>query len=276
MIIKKASGEEVEFSVDKLRTSLSRSGASKQVIESILQEVKSHLFPGISTKRIYKLAFSLLKKEAKPSAARYQLKNAIMELGPSGFPFEKFIAALLKHHGYKTEVGIIVEGHCVSHEIDVVAEKDNLYIMIECKYHNLPGNSSDVKIPLYIHSRFKDVELTWKKLPGHETKNHQGWVVTNTKFTDDAIQYGTCVGLRLIGWNYPSKTNLKTWIDDSGLYPLTCLTTLTRSEKHHLLESKIVLCKEIVTNPDVLNILSLTAVRRDHIIKESTQLCKTC
>ena len=93
MIIKKASGEEVEFSVDKLRTSLSRSGASKQVIESILQEVKSHLFPGISTKRIYKLAFSLLKKEAKPSAARYQLKNAIMELGPSGFPFEKFIAA---------------------------------------------------------------------------------------------------------------------------------------------------------------------------------------
>jgi Restriction endonuclease/ATP cone domain len=276
MIIKKASGEEVEFSIDKLRTSLSRSGASKQVIESILQEVKSHLFPGISTKRIYKLAFSLLKKEAKPSAARYQLKNAIMELGPSGFPFEKFIAALLKYHGYKTEVGVIVEGHCVSHELDVVAEKDNHYIMIECKYHNLPGNSSDVKIPLYIHSRFKDVELTWKKLPGHETKNHQGWVVTNTKFTDDAIQYGNCIGLHLIGWNYPIKSNIKTWIDDSGLYPLTCLTTLSRGEKHSLLESKIVLCKEIVTNPDVLNILSLTAVRRDHIIKESTQLCKTC
>jgi hypothetical protein len=195
-----------------------------------------------------------------------------MELGPSGFPFEKFFASLLAYKGYKTQVGVMVEGHCVRHEIDVIAEKGNEYIMVECKYHNINGIACDVKIPLYIQSRFKDVEFNWKKLPNHKNKNHQGWLVTNTKFTEDAIQYGQCMGLNMIGWSFPISENLKSMIDDSGLYPITCLTTITKYEKQLLLDKKIVLCKEICNKVSILKVANIPESRYANILKEAQSL----
>jgi len=243
------------------------------VVDAIIDEVQSQLYPGISTKKIYRLAFNLLKKNAGHSAARYQLKRAIMELGPSGYPFEYFIGEILKSQGYSVQVGQVVNGKCVSHEIDVIAEKNNHYMMIECKYHNLPGTVSDVKIPLYIQSRFKDVEYMWMKLPGHEKKIHQGWVVTNTKFSSDAIKYGTCAGLHLLSWDYPEKESLKSQIDTLGLYPITCLTLLTKTEKQKLLDDKIVLCKNILNQPNILDTLEISEKRKSAILNETKTLC---
>jgi len=273
IIITKASGERVPFSIEKLKNSLHRSGAGNDAIDSIVEKVGKQLYEGISTKKIYKLAFGLLKKESKQFAAKYKLKRAIMELGPSGYPFEKYIAEILKYKGYTVKVGEIIKGHCVNHEIDVIAEKENQHFMIECKFHNLPGISCDVKIPLYIQARFKDVEKQWTQLSGHDTKFHQGWVVTNTKFTGDAIQYGTCAGLFLLGWNFPAKENLKDMIDASALYPLTCLTTLTQQEKQLLLNSKIVLCKELYNNPELLSIANIVTERKNSIMNEAHALC---
>ena len=162
----------------------------------------------------------------------------------------------------------------MNHEIDVIAEKGNQHFMIECKFHNLPGTNCDVKIPLYIQARFKDVEQQWKRIPGHGTKTHQGWVVTNTKFTGDAIQYGLCAGLHLLGWDFPNGKSLREQIDASGLYPLTSLTTLTLHEKQFLLDKKIVLCKEICNNPDLLSIAQIPAQRKKAIINEANILCK--
>jgi hypothetical protein len=272
IIVTKASGEQVEFSTDKLKDSLRKSGADNRTIDFILEEIKKNLYEGITTKKIYKLAFSLLKKESNSYAARYKLKTAIMELGPSGFPFEKFFASLLAYKGYKTQVGVMVEGHCVRHEIDVIAEKGNEYIMVECKYHNINGIACDVKIPLYIQSRFKDVEFNWKKLPNHKNKNHQGWLVTNTKFTEDAIKYGQCMGLNMIGWSFPISENLKSMIDDSGLYPITCLTTITKYEKQLLLDKKIVLCKEICNKVSILKVANIPESRYANILKEAQSL----
>lgn len=141
--------------------------------------------------------------------------------------------------------------------------------MIECKYHNQRGTISDVKIPLYIQSRFKDMEASWVNIPGHGTKFHQGWVVTNTKFSSDAIQYGACVGLKL-----PLKENLKDTIDTMGLYPITCLTTLRKSEKIYLLENKVVFCKEICQNSHWLKKAGVTDERIKGILEEGASLCK--
>ena len=146
--------------------------------------------------------------------------------------------------------------------------------MIECKYHNQPGTFSDVKTPLYIHARFKDVEAQWLKLPGHGTKFHQGWVVTNTRFSSDAIQYGNCVGLKLLGWDYPIKGSLKELIDTLGLYPITCLTKLTKTEKNNLLDRKIVLCKEICENEQYLVQAGINPTRIKSVLEEATQLCQ--
>ena len=178
--ITKASGESEPFSSVKLERSLERAGASEAEIERILEEIGSKLYEGISTKKIYRNAFNLLKESSRPLAAKYHLKHAIMELGPSGYPFEKYIGEILRYQGYNITIGEIVQGKCVNHEVDVIAQLDHQHFMIECKYHNRPGTFSDVKIPLYIQARFKDVEAQWLKLPGHGTKFHQGWVVTNT------------------------------------------------------------------------------------------------
>ena len=273
-IIIKASGEKVQFSSDKLRKSLHRSGAIDETINEIISEVESQVFEGITTKKIYQIAFGLLKKLTKPFAAKYKLKQAIMELGPSGFPFEKYIGEILKYQGFKVKVGEIVKGHCVNHEIDLVAEKDERHFMIECKYHNTSGYTCDVKIPLYIQARFKDVEKQWMQLPGHKTKFHQGWVVTNTKFSSDAIQYGLCAGLYLMGWDFPKGASLSEQIDNSGLYPITCLTALTAREKQLLLESKIVLCKELCNNSKLVSIAEISSQRIYLIMNEADALCK--
>lgn len=273
IFITKASGERALFSPEKLHASLLRSGAGADVASEIVKDISSRIHEGISTKKIYRWAFSLLRERSDKLAGRYHLKKAIMELGPEGFAFEKFVAAILEDDGYQVKVGQIVKGKCVDHEIDVIAEKGKHHFMVECKFHNQPGTVSDVKVPLYIQARFKDVEAEWKQIPGHGTKFHQGWVVTNTRFTSDAIKYGTCVGLRLIGWDHPNGGSLRHRIDDSGLYPVTCLNTLTRIEKKALLKADILLSRDLCSNPKILSTIGVKSHRVQKILDESALLC---
>lgn len=254
--------------------SLVNAGASNEIAQSIADKVKSQLHEGISTKKIYRSAFTLLKRTSRHLAGQYHLKRGIMELGPSGFPFEQYVAEILKFQGYSVSTGEIVKGKCVTHEIDVIAQKDHNHFMIECKYHNQQGFACTVKIPLYIQARFKDVEALWKQIPEHGMKFHQGWVVTNTRFTKDAIQYGECAGLKLLGWDHPVKGSLKHLIDESGLYPVTCLTSLTRNEKQLLLDKKVVLCKDICHDERLLREIGISQTRIRTIIDEGQRLCR--
>lgn len=274
IFITKASGEKSRYSEEKIRTSLKRVGATDEQIDPIINEISSKLYEGMPTKKIYRLAFNLLRDGPRHLAAKYHLKQAIMELGPSGYPFEKYVGEILNRQGYKTNVGQIMQGHCVTHEVDVIAEKENDFILIECKYHNLRGVFCDVKIPLYIYSRFKDLEKQWLTDPNNGTKNHNGWLITNTRFSSDAIQYGTCVGLKLIGWDYPIKGSLKEQIDSLGLYPITCLTSLTKTEKQRLLDMKIVLCSEILQNETLLASHGVKPSRISSVVKEAQKLCQ--
>ena len=274
VLITKASGEKSTFSEKHIRKSLLRAGATEQQIEHILSDIYAALYEGISTKKIYDLAFSLLRKQTPHTAARYHLKQAIMELGPSGFPFEKFISEILMHQGYSTRVGEILQGQCVNHEIDVIAEKEAQYHMIECKYHNVQGIFCDVKVPLYIHARFRDVESNRSNSSGVAHHSFKGWIITNTRFSTDAIKYGTCAGLKLIGWDYPLKDGLKEQIDALGLYPLTCLTSLTKTEKQFLLNQQIVLCKDVLANEKKLKEAGMSAERINNTMQEATKLCE--
>jgi hypothetical protein len=151
VIITKASGVQDKFSREKLQNSLRKASANEATVQSILKKIESTLYDGISTKEIYKIAFALLKKVAPSQASRYNLKRAIMALGPSGFPFEKYIAAIFEWQGYKVETQVFLNGACVTHEIDVLAKNDQHALLIECKYHSIQGKFSDVKVPLYIH-----------------------------------------------------------------------------------------------------------------------------
>jgi len=274
MKIIKANGEKVAYDPLKIRASLKRAGARLEMIDEVIAEMKEFLYEGITTKELYKKVFSKLKKLNKTTAGKYHLKHAIMELGPTGFPFEKYISELLKAEGYYTKTDQIVKGHCVQHEVDVVAEKDNQHFMMECKFHSDPGRVCDVKTALYVHARFLDVEKKWLIQPGHDQKYHQGWLVTNTRLTSDAQQYGICSGMGLLSWNFPPKESLRERIDHQGLHPVTCLTTLTKKEKQLLLEKMIVLCKELCKQPEALSQIGLTPARVQRVLTESKAICE--
>jgi Holliday junction resolvase len=272
IFITKASGVQDEYSSEKLRHSLAKSGANEVTIDNILSEIESTLYDGISTKKIYQAAFNMLKRGNRSHAGRYNLKRAIMALGPSGFPFEKYVAAIFEWQGYKVQTQLFLKGSCVTHEIDVLAENDTEFLLIECKYHNSVGIVSDVKIPLYIHSRYQDVLINWSKTS--TTKPLNCCLVTNTKFSSDAITYGNCIGIKLLGWDYPSKKSLSSLIDKSGLYPITCLTTLTNKEKENVLAAGTVLCSSLLQNETLLNKQGIGQSRMTNIIAEIKSLCK--
>lgn len=272
--IKKGNGETELFSFEKLKNSLRSSGASNEIADSIVDKIQREIYDGMSSNAIYKKAFGLLKQKNKISASRYSLKRAIFDLGPTGFPFERLIGALLKEKGFETKVGVILKGECVTHEIDVLAEKDEYVYAIECKFHTDPRNTSNVRVPLYINSRFLDIQEQWNKDPKNKTHLKQGWLVTNTRFTEDAINYAKCVGLTLLSWDYPSNNGLKANIDTYALYPITTLTTLSKREKHELIAHDIILVKELLNATDKMKSIGLSDSKIQKVKNEVINLCR--
>jgi len=268
--ITKKSGEVIQFDSNKLRKSFERSGASQKDIDEVIKHLSENVYDGISTKKLFQLAYNLLRKRSLEVAGRYRLKNAIMELGPTGYPFEKFVAELLKYQGYETEVGKIVQGQCISHEVDVIAQKEEKKIMVECKFHGNTHTKSDVKVAMYIHSRYNDVLQSWKKTDPKTIQDYQGWVVTNTRFTEDAVQYANCVGLHLVSWDYPSQGSLRERIDISGLHPITVLQSLSKREKQALLDQGLVLCRMLTA--ENLKAQGITGNQARKILQEAYTL----
>ncbi|MFM1878248.1 MAG: hypothetical protein RLZZ241_1114 [Bacteroidota bacterium] len=272
--ILKSTGEEVRFSEQKLRRSLKHSGASSEIINSIVATLLAEMYPGITTREIHNRAFTLLKSHRNAFASRYKLKRALYELGPSGFPFEKFVSALLNHSGYDTKTNEIIQGNCVSHEVDVVARNGGSITLIECKFHSDESRKCNVKIPLYISARYQDI-IQYHRTKRPEMEFKPGWVVTNTRFTTDAEVYGKCMGLYLLSWDFPRGTSLKDRIDQHRLYPITVSVLLSGREKDFLLSREIVLCRELLKAPYYLDHLGIGESRKQRILEELRMLCIT-
>ena len=274
MNIVKHSGDIVAFSPDKLRRSLTKSGASASVVDEIMKKIQNEIYEGISTKKIYKMAFALLKKRANSHAARYNLREAIRLLGPAGFFFEKYIARLFASEGNETVTNLTLLGKCVSHEVDVVFKKNDLVAMVECKFHMGREAASDVKIPMYILSRFNDLKERKHPIFTEKDMISACWIVTNNRFTSDAIDFAKCTGMNLLSWDYPHNDNLKTKNDTNGLYPITCLTTLTIVEKDKLLNLDIILVRELANSAEVLDKIGLSPNRIKNVLREASELCR--
>ena len=264
----KTSGESVQFSLNKLKNSLRNSGADDLFIQQIVNTVLDELYQGISTKEIYNRAFALLKKKKSVYASKYKLKSAIYELGPTGFPFERFVGAILQYSGYQVEVGQIMKGKCVNHEVDIIAKKKGEYIIGECKFHGIHGNNCNVKVPLYIHSRYQDILNQHKKYHSKKNIPNKGWVITNTRFTKEALAFGECVGLYMLSWDYPKNNGLRDRINRLGLYPITVSTLLKKREKQFLLSRDIVLCRQLINDVFYLDHLGISGNRKNKILNE--------
>jgi hypothetical protein len=242
--ILKKSGLEESFDSSKMFDSLMNTGASEDAAREVIRLIEREIRPGMSTRKIYRLAKKYLRQIDRPSGMRYSLKDSIYALGPSGYPFEKFIASIFRLKGYRTKVGEHVKGHCVQHEVDVIAISDNEQIMMECKFHRGGNKHSDVKIAMYVSSRFRDIEKALRSQPSPAVK-FSGALVTNTRLTSEAIKYAECTGLRAIAWKYPRDGGLEHLIEATGAYPVTMLPCATRAVVEKLTSKGIVLATEI-------------------------------
>ncbi len=268
-LITKADGQLEMFDPTKLEQSLQRAGASSVVRAKILGHVLRELKPLATTEDIYRHAFEMLKDvELLPVAARYSMKRAVFALGPSGFPFEQFLSEVLRGHGWKTQTDIMMVGRCAPHEVDVLAEKDGRRVGIEVKFHNEQGGKTDIKDALYVQARYDDL----KKAPVASSRVDEGWLVTNTVFTRNAIRYARCSNLTIISWDYPRTRGLSSMIEEARVHPITALTTLSDGEKRRLLEKKIVLCKSVQT-PHLLEEYGIAPGKISHVVDEAQRLC---
>ena len=258
----------MEFNSQIFRDSLARAGASSEAADKIVSQIESELKDGASTKDIYIHAFKLLGREESPAAARYSLRRAVMELGPTGFPFEQFVAEIFRTKGFETTTDYIAKGECAEHEIDIVAWKGSELIFVEAKFHNELGIKSDLKIALYIKARWDDLANQDFEEFGSKKKMSEGWLITNTKFSESAIKYAKCRNMKLVGWNYPEKGNLQDLIEEAHLHPITCLNSSTPSDEKLLMESGIVLCKQARDNPDILKQAGLSDEKISKMLAE--------
>jgi Holliday junction resolvase len=250
VLVLKASGRLEPFDGGKFLRSLSRGGISKPVALQVLKEVEAHLHDGISTREIYQMASQLLSSVDLRGSLRYSLKDAIMSLGPSGFPFEDFVASVLSNLGYSVSVGNIVNGRCVKHEVDVIAIKRESAKMVECKYHNYKGVYTGLKEAMYTYARLLDITEGYSER--HiGAKIDSAMLVTNTKFSEDAVTFAECRGLELLGWGHPERNGLEKIVDRYMLYPITILRGLEPGEAGTLVSCGLVLVKDLARLKEV-------------------------
>lgn len=268
--IVKADGVVEVFAPERLSASLRRAGAGPHIAERITEVITNSIVPGATSREVYARAFALLRKEARPVAARYGLRRALFDLGPTGHPFEDFISHLFAKEGWSVETRKIIQGTCVSHEVDFYAKRENEFLAAELKYHNDPGYKSDLKTALYVKARFDDIfscDPAVRACP-----IDRGLLVTNTKFTSEAIMYAKCAGVELLGWSFPEKENLFYRMTRAHVYPISTLTTLTHAEKRLLIDRGLIAVDELRERRNDLTALKLPAERVGEIFAEAEGL----
>lgn len=271
VLVKKASGHTEAFDSKKLMKSLRNAGAEPEAITEVVTEIEDWVSDGVTTSQIYTRAFKLYRQISSSGAVLYKLKQAILEMGPSGFPFEHFVGEIFKRRAYDVKVGQIIEGASVSHEVDIIARKDRELILGECKYSHKQGFSVSVQVPLYVHSRVNDIVDKLKKEPQYKGFTFVPWLFTNGRFTPDSTQYSHCKGIKLMGWDYPVGQSLKDQIERERIFPITILSNLTKSQKSALLTEGVVTCSQLMDQPAWLERLGLDKARKA-VLKELESL----
>lgn len=271
MRVIKSAGHSERFVPRKLIRSLMKSGLPRAQALTLAEQIRQRQpVQETTTERIFRDTHTLLRRTEPVAALRYNLKRALMELGPTGFPFERLLGRMMEAYGYRAVTGVIVNGYCVQHEVDVIAKKDDREVFIEAKYHNQPGRKSEVGVLLYSHARFTDLAKAHRER-GSKSK-HEGWVITNTQCTTEAIKYSRCSGVKIISWAYPNGKALKELLEAKKLYPVTVIAALPRQAKERLLNANIIMLSDFIARSSGA-LAGITGLARDKIdqLKETAQ-----
>ncbi len=265
MKVVKLNGKNEEYNEKKLERSLFRAGASNEAIELVKTAVRTRLYEGMSTKELFSIAFSELRKIESISASKYDLKNALMRLGATGFPFEEFIRRLMIAKGFSCQKNKICRGRIITHEIDVIAKKGKETLMIECKHYSKPWIGTSIQTALYVYARFLDLG----------SKFTTPMLATNTKFSPQVITYAQGVHMYLMGWRYPRGESLEENIERFKMYPVTMNRSLTKDMLAVCLHHDMVLLHDLcaLSPTRLARMFSTTVQNATNIIRDANKVC---
>lgn len=238
-----ASGEKEPFSKRKVYRGVLNAGGTKEVAKKISEIIEKEAYPGITTLEISKKIKTLLWRFSRKSSIKFALKEGMRKLGPTGFPFERYVKEIFLALGYRMRINLKLKGASGAlYEIDFFAQNKKSFIG-ECKYHHIRGKKVNLGTALESYGRFLDLKNSsfFKR-----KRNLLPMIVTNTKFTDQAIKVAKFFKISLLGWRYPPKNGLQEIIERYKLYPITILPSFNINFKGAFIKAGKMLAKDML------------------------------
>ena len=264
-------GRSETFQRKKVSQTIVRMGASPGVADELSRRIEREAYEGITTKEILDKIYRGLKEHRPSLALRRDLRTALGLIRPKP-DFEEYVRLILSEHGYKVSPNQVIQGLCVTHEIDGIARKNGKNIYIETKRHADPHSYTPFEVTLSAKAKWDDMNEGFKK--GLNKQLLDGvLIVCNTRFTDHARRYADCVGLDHIGWNFPEGKGLDSLIEEKKLYPVSMLEGLTDDERDVLSERGILTLKQLVSVE--LKTDNIPASRIREIVDEAERILGT-
>ena len=260
----KADGSKQLFNREKVVQTCLSMGANTYVANKVAARVERRLYEGIPTRTILQLIFRFMRGYKPTIRHLFDLRKGISLMDPKP-EFETFIQVLLDHSGFDVTPNQILRGKCVEHEVDAIAKKDGVTYFVEVKHHFSYHALTGLDESRIAQAVLEDVTEGFI-LGMTDLKIDRAMIVTNTKYSDHAIKYGTCKNILQIGWSSPQYLGLKDMIEKGNLYPLSCLRDLNTETRRKLVNAGIVLIKQLL-DQDKAAIAAKTGLTKELILE---------
>jgi hypothetical protein len=238
-------------------------GADSYIANEFAERIEKRLYDGITTQMILKLIFTYMRKYRPAVSHLFDLKQGISLMAPKP-EFELFIQVLLGHSGFEVSPSQVLRGKCGEHEVDGVARKDGVTYFVEVKHHFSYHALTGLDESRIAWAVLEDVTEAFT-LGLTDLKIDRAVIVTNTRYSEHAIQYGKCKNLIQIGWTSPEHFGLRDVIEKNKLYPLSCLRGVSPQDRLRLVNAGIVLIKQLLDQD------TLTIERKTGLLEATVQ-----
>ena len=268
-MVTKANGSRQMFDRNKVVKTCMRMGATRGDALEVADKIEKRLYDGISTAKILQMLFQFMRKYKPHVSQIYDLRKGL-SLMSSKPEFEVFVQSLLSHNGFEVSSNRILKGKCVEHEVDGIAQKNGITYLVEAKHHVNYHHFTGLDESRIARAVLEDVTEGYGLGIGN-LKIDKAMIVTNTKYSDYATQYGICKDIFQIGWSTPSNLSLQNMIEEKNLYPLSCLKGLGADTRLHLADSGVVLINQ-VAEEDAFALARKTGLPHEVIRKLKTEI----
>lgn len=244
VLVTKADGSKQLFDEQKIMQTCMRMGANHEEAIKVARQIERRIYEGITTRKILQMIYSLMRKQKPAVKHLFDLKYGI-SLMVSKPEFEAFVRILLVYSGFKVEPNTILRGLCGEHEADAIATKDGLTHFVEVKHHSNYHALTGLDESRIARAILEDVTEGYSQ-GLTRIKIDRAMIVTNTRYSEHAINYGRCRGILQVGWASPEVFGLREMVEKHRLYPLSCLRGINEKVRLRLVEAGIVVIKQLL------------------------------